>query len=51
MPERICYCFNYTVVDIEEDVRAHGESRLMAGILASKKAGGCRCATENPKGR
>ncbi|NTV12565.1 MAG: hypothetical protein HGA96_01310 [Desulfobulbaceae bacterium] len=51
MSEKICYCFDYTVADIEADVRIHGESRLMAAILASKKAGGCRCATENPKGR
>jgi hypothetical protein len=51
MPEKICYCFNYTDADIEADVRAHGRSLLMEQILASKKAGGCRCATENPKGR
>jgi len=51
MSEKICYCFNYTVADIEEDVRAHGSSLLLAQIMASKKAGGCRCATENPKGR
>ncbi len=51
MSEKICYCFNYTVVDIEEDVRAHGRSLLMEQIMASKKAGICHCASENPKGR
>ena len=48
--EKICYCFNYTDDDIERDVLVHGKSLISEKILASKKAGGCRCASENPKG-
>jgi len=51
MAVKICYCFDYTDEDIAEDVRTHGTSLIMEKIAASKKAGGCRCATENPKGR
>jgi hypothetical protein len=51
MAKKICYCFDYTDEDIERDVRDHGKSLIMEKIMASKKAGGCRCATENPKGR
>lgn len=51
MDELICYCFTYTVRDIEEDVRSHGCSTILARILAEKKAGACRCASANPLGR
>lgn len=51
MSEMICYCFGYTKGDIKEDLEAHGESLLLARIITSKKAGNCRCASENPKGR
>ncbi|HSH13861.1 MAG TPA: hypothetical protein VLA15_08930 [Desulfurivibrionaceae bacterium] len=49
--ELICYCFNYTAADIVKDAQAHGRSTILARILAEKKAGGCRCATQNPTGR
>jgi hypothetical protein len=47
----ICYCFNYTVGDIEEDVRSHGRSIILERILAEKRVGACQCDTKNPKGR
>ena len=47
----ICYCFEYTKVDIEKDYTTHGRSLIMEKIAAEKKAGGCDCATKNPKGR
>jgi hypothetical protein len=47
----ICYCFGHTEADIVRDVLAHGRSTILEAIIAAKKAGGCRCATENPKGR
>jgi hypothetical protein len=50
MEDLICYCFNYTVSDIERDVRENGKSTIMEKILSEKKAGGCRCAEKNPKG-
>lgn len=49
--ELICYCFNYTATDIARDAVAHGHSTILARILAEKKAGGCQCATRNPRGR
>lgn len=49
--EQICYCFNYTATDIEQDALAHGRSTILARIQAEKKAGACQCATKNPKGR
>lgn len=51
MGEKICYCFNYTDVDIADDARANGTSLIIQKIMASKEAGGCRCAIENPTGR
>ncbi len=48
---RICYCFGYTETDIREDVRRHGRSTILERIGAEKKAGTCRCAEKNPKGR
>jgi len=51
MEDLICYCFNYTVSDIENDVQRNGKSTIMERILSEKKAGGCRCAEKNPKGR
>jgi hypothetical protein len=51
MTEKICYCFNYTDEDIVRDVRMHGKSLILEKIAAAKKEGGCRCSTENPKGR
>lgn len=51
MEELICYCFNYTTRDIEDDVRSHGRSTILERILAEKKAGACQCASKNPRGR
>jgi hypothetical protein len=51
MKNLICYCFGYTAFDIAQDVAANGKSTIMERILSEKKAGGCQCATKNPKGR
>ena len=47
----ICYCFAYTKDDIEQDFTINGRYLIMEKIAAEKKAGGCDCATKNPKGR
>jgi len=47
----ICYCFNYTASDIKNDYIEHGESTIMARIMAEKKNGKCNCELKNPKGR
>ncbi|EKO40120.1 MAG: hypothetical protein B193_1176 [Solidesulfovibrio magneticus str. Maddingley MBC34] len=50
--KQVCWCFGYTVADIEADLaRNAGRSTLMEGIAAAKAAGGCRCAEVNPRGR
>ena len=52
MNDLVCYCFGYSVQDIEEDVMAHGgRSTILEGIVAAKKVGGCHCETTHPEGR
>ncbi len=47
----ICYCFGHSVEDVRDDVLKNGRSLILERITAEKKAGGCDCATKNPKGR
>lgn len=47
----ICHCFGYSEEDIRKDAKQHGHSLIMDKIIAAKQAGGCNCATTNPKGR
>ena len=51
MNDYICFCFEYTRQDIEEDLNKNGQSLIMKKIKAEKKFGNCQCATKNPKGR
>ena len=51
MENLICCCFGYTTSDIERDVLVNSKSTIMDRIVSEKKAGGCQCATKNPKGR
>ncbi|MFW2369033.1 MAG: hypothetical protein ACN4GW_21670 [Desulforhopalus sp.] len=51
MEELICYCFNYTLPDIEADIQANGRSTIEERIASEKKAGSCQCEVKNPKGR
>ncbi|MHB8788254.1 MAG: bacterioferritin-associated ferredoxin [Desulfobulbaceae bacterium] len=46
----VCYCFHHTEKDIVRDAKIHGRSTILEQILAAKNAGGCQCATKNPKG-
>jgi NAD(P)H-nitrite reductase large subunit len=47
----ICYCFEYTKKDIEDDFRANGYSTIMEKIKKEKSSNGCNCEVKNPKGR
>jgi len=47
----ICFCFNYTRENIEQDYRKNGRSTIMEKIQSEKKFGNCQCAEKNPKGR
>ncbi|MBW1838247.1 MAG: hypothetical protein JRI99_15220 [Deltaproteobacteria bacterium] len=46
----VCYCFEHTKHDIEQDFIENGRSLIMAKILEQKKLGGCQCSIKNPKG-
>ena len=46
----ICYCFNYTRCDIEEDVLRNGRSLIREKIIDAKRLGACQCAVKNPMG-
>jgi copper chaperone CopZ len=47
----VCYCFGYTVNDIEQDFIKNKRSLIIEKIAAEKKTGGCDCVNKNPKGR
>jgi hypothetical protein len=47
----VCFCFEFTRNDIEQDCIKNGRSTIMAKIASEKKAGECDCAAKNPKGR
>ena len=49
--EIICYCFNYTELDIKKDFTENRHSTIMDRIISEKKDGNCKCETTNPKGR
>ncbi|MGD9731510.1 MAG: hypothetical protein AB7U45_04940 [Desulfamplus sp.] len=49
--ELICYCFNYTKKQIENDFMDNGRSMVLERIISEKKTGGCDCSHNNPKGR
>ncbi|MHC1789347.1 MAG: hypothetical protein AB9867_07525 [Solidesulfovibrio sp.] len=51
MSEQVCFCFGYTVADIEADLVRNGRSTILERIAAEKAAGGCQCARKNPNGR
>jgi hypothetical protein len=46
----VCYCFEYTKKDIENDFNENGRSLIYEKIVSEKKAGGCSCASKNPSG-
>jgi len=46
----VCYCFQYTKKQIENDFIDKGESTILKKIALEKKNGRCDCATKNPKG-
>jgi hypothetical protein len=52
MPDLVCYCFGFSVADVQEDLlRNEGRSSILDRIVAEKKAGTCRCATMHPERR
>ena len=51
MIDLVCYCFEYSREDIQQDVLINGRSLIMKKIMAAKKFGACQCTTKNPRGR
>lgn len=48
----VCYCFGYSVTDIERDFLENGgHSSILNRIVLEKRSGTCECAEKNPKGR
>ena len=46
----VCYCFEHTKDEIQEEFQAHGESRIETSIREKVTAGSCSCEFKNPKG-
>jgi copper chaperone CopZ len=51
LDDLVCYCFGYTVKDIEQDFIKNERSLIIEKIATEKKAGGCDCVNKSPKGR
>jgi hypothetical protein len=47
----VCYCFQHTRKNIEDDYRHSGYSKILEEIKAAKKSQGCNCESMNPRGR
>lgn len=48
-PRPVCYCFDHTIEEIEEQVAATGESTVLDDIATRMKKG-CWCETKSPAG-
>lgn len=46
----VCYCFLYRRQDIEDELRAAGDTTIFERITAEVKAGNCACEVRNPSG-
>jgi len=49
-PVPICYCFDYTVRDVEKEIDTTGATTIPYRIRAEIKVDTCRCEVENPQG-
>jgi hypothetical protein len=47
----ICYCFRYSIEDIQRDCLNNGMSTIVEKIKMEKSFGNCQCSTKNPKGK
>ncbi len=46
----LCDCFDFTVEDIEAEIRRSGKTTIPERIRAEVKAGNCACEVKNPQG-
>lgn len=49
--KQLCYCFDYTAKDIEEEIEKTGKSSVAEDITAKVQAELCACEIKNPAGR
>lgn len=49
-PVQVCYCFDWTVGDIETEVERTGTTSIPDRIKSKIRAGLCHCETMNPRG-
>ena len=49
-PRPVCYCFNHTVEEINEEIKRTGKSSVIEDIKEHMKNEGCSCETKNPQG-
>ncbi len=50
-PRPVCYCFDHTIEEIEDEIAHTGSSSVPQQIRAAMKSEGCRCERTNPLGR
>jgi NAD(P)H-nitrite reductase large subunit len=48
-PRHVCYCFNHTIEEIEEEVRRSGTTTVLDDIKTRMKTA-CWCETKSPQG-
>lgn len=49
-PVPICYCFDHTVREVEEEICATGATTIPDRIRAVMKTDACQCELKNPQG-
>ncbi|MEO8349271.1 MAG: (2Fe-2S)-binding protein [Acidobacteriota bacterium] len=49
-PIPVCYCFDFTIADLRNDIANRGETDIPASITAEIQAGHCACEVRNPRG-
>jgi hypothetical protein len=47
----VCYCFLYSRQDIEDELKAGGDTTIFERITAEVQAGNCACEVRNPLGK
>jgi len=50
-PRPVCYCFGYTIEDIQREIQETGKSTFEEVISNKIEAGLCHCEDANPEGR
>lgn len=49
-PVPLCYCFGFSLADVQRDVASTGDSTIPERIQAEIRAGRCACRRKNPAG-